>query len=89
MSISLKNFSKKDLLKLIELVWKDVGQIWLENFFLILKSVKLLLDKNKEWSYPKYQINTMEIPEPIKYLDLVITALHEEQNKAYKRNNIF
>ena len=46
-------------------------------------SLKLLLDKNKDWSYPKYQINTMEIPEPIKYLDLVITALHEEQNKAY------
>ena len=46
------------------------------------RSLKLLA-KNKDWSYPKYQINTMEIPEPIKYLDLVITALHEEQNKAY------
>ena len=38
------------------------------------RSLKLLA-KNKDWSYPKYQINTMEIPEPIKYLDLVITAL--------------
>ena len=46
------------------------------------RSLKLLA-KNKDWSYPKYQINTMEIPEPIKYLDLVITDLHEEQNKAY------
>ena len=35
------------------------------------------------WKYPTEQINTTEITEPINYLDLVITVLHEEQDKAY------
>ena len=38
---------------------------------------------NDGWQYPITQINTGEITEPINYLDLVITVLHEEQNKAY------
>ena len=46
-------------------------------------SLTLLQNKNKEWEYPKYQINSMEITEPIKYLDLIITSLHQEQNEAY------
>ena len=42
---------------------------------------KLLDDEN--WNYPTTQVNTMEVSKPIEYLDLVITTLHEEQNKAY------
>ena len=41
---------------------------------------KLLKDG---WQYPTTQINTTNISEPINYLDLVISVLHEEQDKAY------
>ena len=44
-------------------------------------SIRKLL--NEGWEYPTEQINTTEITEPINYLDLVITVLHEEQDKAY------
>ena len=36
-----------------------------------------------DWNYPTTQINTMEVTEPIQHLDLIITPLHPEQNKAY------
>ena len=45
-------------------------------------SLKKLLRGN-DWNYPNKQINNLEIDNPIEYLDLVITTLHEEQNKAY------
>ena len=41
---------------------------------------KLLKDG---WQYPTTQINTTNITEPINYLDLVISVLHKEQDKAY------
>ena len=45
-------------------------------------SLKKLLTGN-DWNYPNKQINNLDIDIPIEYLDLVITTLHEDQNKAY------
>ena len=45
-------------------------------------SLKKLLSSD-DWDYPNTQINNLEIDTPIQHLDLVITTLHEEQNKAY------
>jgi hypothetical protein len=45
-------------------------------------SLKKLL-KSSSWEYPKKQINTMEINQPIIHLDLVITSLKEDQDKYY------
>ena len=45
-------------------------------------SIKKILESG-EFVYPKRQINGLEITTPIRYLDLVITKLSSEQNKAY------
>ena len=44
-------------------------------------SIKKLFDDG--WSYPNKQINGLTVEKPINYLDIIITKLHEEQNKAY------
>ena len=44
-------------------------------------SIKKLFDDG--WTYPNKQINGLTVEKPINYLDIVITKLHEEQNKAY------
>jgi len=46
------------------------------------RSIQKLMDDG-DWNYPTTQINTMEVSQPIQHLDLIITDLHPEQNKAY------
>ena len=52
------------------------------------------LTNNQQFTYPKYQINDVVIDEPIKYLDIIITDIKDQQLKAYnfiieelKKNN--
>ena len=45
-------------------------------------SIKKLTDNG--WNYPTKQINGLNVEKPINNLDIVITKLHEEQNKGYE-----
>ena len=47
------------------------------------KSIQKLMNDG-DWSYPTTKINTMEVSQPIQHLDLIISSLHNEQNKAYE-----
>ena len=46
------------------------------------RSIQKLMNDG-DWNYPTTQINTMEVSQPIQHLDLIISRLHTEQNKAY------
>ena len=46
-------------------------------------SIKKITESG-EFSYPRQQINGLQIRSPIQYLDLVMTRLSREQNKAYE-----
>ena len=61
--------------------FKFPSRIW-PNMMSNPHSIKKILESG-EFVYPKRQINGLEITTPIRYLDLVITKLSSEQNKAY------
>ena len=60
------------------------GDLYALHHFAYGKCNATFFNISGEFSYPRQQINGLQIRSPIQYLDLVMTRLSREQNKAYE-----